>query len=59
MLLLVDFTGHYGNDLSVFFNVRIVSKSHAEFSPPICAFMESRSNDNLPCLVNLALNVVK
>ncbi len=53
MLLLVDCAGHYGNDLaeSVFFNVCIVSKSHAEFPPPIGAFMELRSNANLPCLV--------
>ncbi len=38
------------NDLaaSVFFNVRIVSKSHAEFAPPISAFMELCSNTNLP-----------
>ncbi len=41
----------------VFFNVRLVSKSHAEFSPPIGAFMELHSKDNLPCLVNLALSV--
>ncbi len=42
MLLLIDCAGHYGNYLaaSVFFNVHIVSKSHAEFSPPIGAFME-------------------
>ncbi len=35
----------------VFFNVRIVSKSPAEFSPPIGAFMQLRSNTSLPCLV--------
>ncbi len=42
--------GHYENDLaeSVFFNVRIVSKSHAEFSLPIGTFMELCSNTNLP-----------
>ncbi len=28
----------------MFFNVRIVSKSPVEFSPPISAFMELRSN---------------
>ncbi len=58
LLLLVDCTDHYGNYLvkSVFFNVHIVSKSPAEFSPPIGAFMELLSNANLPCLVNLALN---
>jgi len=38
---------------SVFFNVRIVSKSPAEFSPSISDFMELRSIANLPCLVNL------
>ncbi len=56
MLFLVD-CAHYGNDLvsSLFFNVRIVSKSHAEFSPPISNFMELRSKANLLCLVNLAL----
>ncbi len=43
---------------SVFFNVHIVSKSPAELSPPICAFMEMRSNANLPCLVNLAHKVI-
>ncbi len=55
-LFLVDCASHYGNDLaaSVFFNVRIVSKSPTEFSPPICAFMELSLNANLPCLVNLA-----
>ncbi len=30
--------------LRLFFNVRIVSKSPAEFSPPIGAFMELRSS---------------
>ncbi len=34
--------------LRLFFNVRIVSKSPAEISPPIGAFMELRSNTNLP-----------
>ncbi len=43
----------------MFFNVRIVSKSPAELSPPIGAFMELRYNANLPCLVNLALSVWK
>ncbi len=59
MLLLVDC--HYGNYLaaSVFFNMRIVSKSHTEFSPPIGAFMELRSNANFPCLVNLAPCMLK
>ncbi len=42
--------------LSVSFIVRIVSKSHAECSPLIGAFIELRSNANLPCLVNLAHN---
>ncbi len=56
-LLLVDCADHDGNYLaaSVFFNVHIVSKSRAEFSPPIGAFMELLSNANLPCLVNLRL----
>ncbi len=40
---------------SVFFNVCIVSKSPAEFSPRIGAFMELCSNANLSCLVNMAL----
>ncbi len=31
--------------------------SPAEFPPPIGAFMELRSNANLPCLVNLAQGV--
>ncbi len=34
--------------LRLFFNVCIVSKSPAEISPPIGAFMELRSNTNLP-----------
>ncbi len=42
---------------SVFFNVHIVSKSPAECSPPIGAFMELCSNANLPCMVNLALDI--
>ncbi len=42
----------------MFFTVRIVSKSPAKFSTPIGAFMELRSNVNLPCLVNLALNIL-
>ncbi len=42
---------------SVFFNVHLVCKSPTEFSTPICAFMELHFNDNLPCLVNLALYV--
>ncbi len=60
MLLLVDCAGHYRNDLtaSVYLIVLIVSKSHAEFSPPIGALIELRSNVNLPCLVNLALDVL-
>ncbi len=40
--------------LCLFFNVHIVSKSPTEFSTPIGAFMELRSNANLPCFVNLA-----
>ncbi len=44
--------------LRLFFNVHIVSKSPAEISPPIGAFMELRSNSNLPSLVNLALNLI-
>ncbi len=53
MLVLVDCAGHYGNYMaaSVFFNVRIVNKSSAVFSPPFDAFMELRSNANLPSLV--------
>ncbi len=31
--------------------------SPAEVSPPIGALIELRSNDNLPCLVNLAINI--
>ncbi len=56
---MVDCAGHYGNDLalSVFSEVRIVSKSPTEFSPSIGAFMELRSNANLPCLLNLALKI--
>ncbi len=42
----------------MFFKVRIGSKSPAEFSPPIGAFMELRYNANLPCLVNLAPSVL-
>ncbi len=58
-MLLLDCAGHYGNYLavSVFSNVCIVSKSSADFSPPIGTFMELRSNANLPCLVNLAHTV--
>ncbi len=44
---------------SVFFNVHIVSKTQAEFSAPISAFMELLSNANLPCLVNLAQSVCR
>ncbi len=40
--------------LRVFFNVRIVSKSQAEF-PPHRRFYGIPSNANLPRLVNLAL----
>ncbi len=43
--------------LRLFFNVHIVSKSPAECSPPIGAFMELCSNANLPCLENLALDI--
>ncbi len=41
-------------EIKLFFNVRIVSKSPAELSPPIGAFMELYSNANLPCLLYLA-----
>ncbi len=41
---------------SVFFNLRIVSKSPAEFSPPIGVVLELRSRANLPCLVKLSLS---
>ncbi len=46
----LDCAGHYGNNLaaSVFFNVCIVNKSPAEFSPPIGGFMELRSNALCP-----------
>ncbi len=59
MLLLVDCTSYFGHFLAapVFFNVRIVCKSPAEISPPICTFMELFSKANLPCLVHLALNL--
>ncbi len=40
--------------VSVFFNLRIVSKSPAEISMPIGAVLELRSHANLPRLVNLA-----
>ncbi len=51
-LLLVECAGHNGNDPSMFF-----SKSPAEFTQPIGAFMGLRFNANLDCLVNLALNM--
>ncbi len=35
--------------------LHLVGKSPAEFSAPIGAFTELRSNANLPCLVNLVL----
>ncbi len=61
----MDCAGHYGNDLvpgtytlSVFFNVHLVSKPPAEFSSSIGTIMELRSNANLPCLVNLAQDVL-
>ncbi len=41
--------------LHVFFHLRIVSKSPAEISPPICAVLELCSRANLPCLLKLAL----
>lgn len=41
------------------FNVRIISKSPAEFSPPIGAFIELRSNTTLQCLVSLAPNTLR
>ncbi len=58
-MLLVDCAGYYGHFLAapVFFNVRIVRKSPAEISPPVCAFMELFSKANLPCLVHLYLNL--
>lgn len=38
----------------MFFNVRIVSRSPAEISTPICALMGLWSHANLTCLLNLA-----
>ncbi len=38
----------------LFFNLHHVSKSPVEFSTFVSAFMELRSNANLPCLVNLS-----
>ncbi len=51
--------GHYGYDLavSVFFHLHIVSRSTAELSILIDVFMGLGSHANLPCLVNLALNI--
>ncbi len=40
---------------SVFFNLRVVSKSPAEIYTPIGAVLELRSRNNLPRLVKLAL----
>ncbi len=42
--------------MSVFFNLRVVSKSPAEISTAIGAVLELRSCINLPWLVKLALN---
>ncbi len=42
----------------VFFNLCVVSKSPAEISTPIGAVLELHSRANLPCLVNLALNLL-
>ncbi len=42
---------------SVFFNLRIVSKSPAEISMHIGAVLELHSHANLPCLVKLALKM--
>ncbi len=41
--------GHYGFDLasSVFLNFHVVSRSPAELSTPICAFMGLHSHSNL------------
>ncbi len=44
--------------VSVLFNVCTVSRSSTELSTPIGAFMGLCSHTNLPCLVNMALNVV-
>ncbi len=35
MLFLVYYIGRYANEISVFFNLRVVSKSPAEISTPI------------------------
>ncbi len=40
---------------SVFFNLRVVSKSLAEICTPVWAVLELRFRTNLPCLVKLAL----
>ncbi len=46
--------------LRLFFNLRVVSKSPAdEISTPIGAVLELQSRTNLPCLVKLALNIVR
>jgi len=44
--------GHYGNytAASVFFNLCVVSRSHAELCTPICIFL-LRSHANLACFV--------
>lgn len=38
------------------FNVLLVSKSQAENSTPVCAFLNYRFCAILPCVVNLSLN---
>ncbi len=40
------------------FNLRVVSKSPTEMSPPIGALLELLSRANLPCLLKLALNLL-
>ncbi len=42
---------------SVFFNLRVVSKSPTEISTPIGAVLELCSRANLPCFVKLAHRV--
>ncbi len=53
---LVDLIGHYGSNLavSIFFNLLVVSNSHAELYTPISTFMGFRSHANFLFLVNLA-----
>jgi len=41
--------------VSVFFHLCVVSRSRAELSTPVGAFMGSRSYVNLTCSVNLSL----